>query len=186
MQSPSYYNVKQSRAVKGHMQDLLSQHHGSIMAFDEALINGDAVLASALWRNLFGAAWGQGMGGVKGDKAPSPENPLAAVDVNEVELSAEERIEKEASFAVNLEQLVLWFRKETSRLDELTDEAIIYAMGENEQGDGSAIAWTSPAPTDEAGKEAEPTEELGDLEKETEKGPDSAAEEQLNQPAVWS
>ncbi|GAA5825557.1 hypothetical protein JCM11251_000283 [Rhodosporidiobolus azoricus] len=76
------YNVSQSRLVKGYMKDVLEQYHGAIAAYDEGLVRGDAVLAAALWRNLFGAGWG-GVGGVKGKRAPkageAPEvgpNPL--------------------------------------------------------------------------------------------------------------
>lgn len=51
------------------MRDVLEQYHGSCAAYDEALIGGDAVLAAAVWRNLFGAGWG-GVGGVAGKGAP--------------------------------------------------------------------------------------------------------------------
>lgn len=200
MQSPNYYNVKQSRAVKGHMQDLLSQHHGSIMAFDEALINGDAVLASALWRNLFGAAWGQGMGGVVGKAAPEPANPLVAAAVkDEASLTPAQQVEREANFAVNLEQMCAWFRKETHRLDSLSDEAVIYALAANANGDGSTVSWTKPGPEAEAEEQEvtegekpkqDPLKKGGDgkdsFERATEKGPASPEQDQLNQPAVWS
>jgi len=199
MQSPNYYNVKQQRAVKAHMQDLLSQHHGSIMAFDEALINSDTVLASALWRNLFGAAWGKGMGGVTGSKAPEPENPLvAAANKDEASLTPQQEIEREANFATNLEQMVVWFRKETFRLDSLSDEAVIYALAMNEQGDGSAVDWSKPGPEaeesvqdeQEGQEKPDPLQKGSDgkdaFERATEKGPAVPAQEEANQPAVWS
>ncbi|GAA6062137.1 hypothetical protein JCM10212_003172 [Sporobolomyces blumeae] len=63
------YNVTQGRLIKGYMKDLLEQYHGSIAAYDEGLVRGDAVLAAAVWRNMFGAGWG-GIGGVKGKRAP--------------------------------------------------------------------------------------------------------------------
>ncbi|KAI5481817.1 protein required for assembly of ubiquinol cytochrome-c reductase complex (cytochrome bc1 complex) [Pseudohyphozyma bogoriensis] len=62
------YGVTHSRLIKGYMKDMLEQYRGSVAAYDEALVGGDAVLAAAVWRNLFGAGWG-GMGGVKGKHA---------------------------------------------------------------------------------------------------------------------
>jgi cytochrome b pre-mRNA-processing protein 3 len=60
------YHIKQNRLIKGYMRDMLYQYHGANMGYDEGLISGsDAVLAAAVWRNLFGAGWGR-MGGVKG------------------------------------------------------------------------------------------------------------------------
>lgn len=63
------YAVTQSRLIKGYMKDLLEQYHGACAAYDEGLIAGDAALAAAIWRNLFGAGWG-GVAGVKGKRAP--------------------------------------------------------------------------------------------------------------------
>lgn len=63
------YAVTQGRLIKGYMKDLLEQYHGACAAYDEGLIRGDAVLAAAIWRNLFGGGWA-GVGGVKGKRAP--------------------------------------------------------------------------------------------------------------------
>ena len=80
--------------MKKYMKDLLDQQRGLFTALDLAMVadempqrtrtvegleeegakgergigskGGDPELAAALWRNLFGAAWGQGMGGVSG------------------------------------------------------------------------------------------------------------------------
>jgi cytochrome b pre-mRNA-processing protein 3 len=38
-----------------YLKDLFVQWRGLIMAYDEGLVKGDAVLASAVWRNLFKA-----------------------------------------------------------------------------------------------------------------------------------
>ena len=60
------YKVKQARLIKGSLRDMLYQYHGANLGYDEGLISGnDAILAAAIWRNLFGAGWGK-MGGVKG------------------------------------------------------------------------------------------------------------------------
>lgn len=43
-----------SRALRQrNLQDLFQQWRGLILACDEGLVKGDAVLASAVWRNLF-------------------------------------------------------------------------------------------------------------------------------------
>ncbi|KAK4701995.1 cytochrome b pre-mRNA-processing protein 3, partial [Phenoliferia sp. Uapishka_3] len=63
------YAVTQSRLIKGYMKDMLEQYRGSVTAYDEALVGGDAVMAAAIWRNVFGAGWG-GVGGVKGKGHP--------------------------------------------------------------------------------------------------------------------
>lgn len=63
------YAVTQTRLIKGYMKDMLEQYHGSCAAYDEGLVRGDAVLAAALWRNVFGAGWGD-VGGIKGKRAP--------------------------------------------------------------------------------------------------------------------
>jgi hypothetical protein len=43
-----------SRALRQrHLQDLFKQWRGLLLAYDEGLVKGDAVLASAVWRNLF-------------------------------------------------------------------------------------------------------------------------------------
>ncbi|GAA6027527.1 hypothetical protein JCM8097_007906 [Rhodosporidiobolus ruineniae] len=88
------YAVSQSRLIKGYMRDLLEQYHGAIAAYDEGLVRGDAVLAAALWRNVFGAGWG-GVGGVKGKRAPkageAPEvgpNPLQVTKEGEAGAAA--------------------------------------------------------------------------------------------------
>lgn len=76
---------------------MLYQYHGANMGYDEGLVSGsDAVLAAAVWRNLFGAGWGR-MGGVKGKlnqdgkemEEPAPTTPSKAEAEN---MSAEEAV----------------------------------------------------------------------------------------------
>jgi len=74
------YNIKQNRLIKGYMRDMLYQYHGANMGYDEGLVSGsDAVLAAAVWRNLFGAGWGC-MEGVKGKLNQDGRESLAATD----------------------------------------------------------------------------------------------------------
>lgn len=49
------YQIRDGRIVQTYMKDLLLQWRGSVAAYDQALIAGDAVLAAALWRNMYGA-----------------------------------------------------------------------------------------------------------------------------------
>lgn len=66
------------------MKDMLEQYRGSVAAYDEGLVSGDAVLAAAIWRNVFGAGWG-GVGGVKGKRAPKVgEKPSLGPDPNPI------------------------------------------------------------------------------------------------------
>ncbi|KAK4056911.1 Serine carboxypeptidase 3 [Microbotryomycetes sp. JL221] len=96
------YNVTQSRLIKGYMKDMLEQYHGSCAAYDEGLVSGDAALAAAVWRNLFGGGWG-GIGGVKGKRAPKvgevPQlgpnpNPLAVDPVQKKVLKRGQKAEE--------------------------------------------------------------------------------------------
>lgn len=73
------FGVTTSRLVKGYMKEMHTQQRGAILSLDEAmavsvlgendresLADADAVLAGALWRNIWGAGgWGEGVGGVK-------------------------------------------------------------------------------------------------------------------------
>lgn len=144
------YEIKQSRYIKNTLKTMLAQYHGSTLAYDEGLVGSDAVLAAAIWRNVFGAGWGEGMGGVQGKKPPkrnkeltdlpkfelesapstaseatSPaiEEELQAVEAETTE-SATERVVREARFAGVLEQLVRFVRSEVARLQALPDDVI--------------------------------------------------------------
>jgi cytochrome b pre-mRNA-processing protein 3 len=90
------YKVKQGRLIKGYLRDMLYQYHGANMGYDEGLISeNDAVLAAAVWMNLFGAGWGK-MGGVKGKL--NQDKPLT-----EAELKAEEKEEETPLAKLNLD-----------------------------------------------------------------------------------
>lgn len=186
------YNVKQSRLIKGYLRDMLYQYHGANMGYDEGLISeSDAILAAAVWRNLFGAGWGK-MGGVKGKlnqdnvhkdalshglpAEDREKNPLLNVNLDaehpptpdpSLDISKQaggqhlggsgmvpplppytpphlleqgwERIEsKEARFALNLERLVVWIRKEVNRMEKLPDEVVMNGIGVIGNPNGSA------------------------------------------------
>jgi cytochrome b pre-mRNA-processing protein 3 len=50
------YGIKRAGERSGYMKDLYHQYRGMTAAFDEGLFKGDAVLATAIWRNIFNAA----------------------------------------------------------------------------------------------------------------------------------
>ncbi|CCG82863.1 Putative uncharacterized protein [Taphrina deformans PYCC 5710] len=49
------YQIRDGRIIQTYMKDLLLQWRGSVAAYDQALVDGDAVMAAALWRNMYGA-----------------------------------------------------------------------------------------------------------------------------------
>jgi cytochrome b pre-mRNA-processing protein 3 len=50
------YGITSSSQRSGYMKDLFHQYRGMTLAFDEGLVKGDAILATALWRNIFDAS----------------------------------------------------------------------------------------------------------------------------------
>jgi cytochrome b pre-mRNA-processing protein 3 len=61
------HNISSSALRQRYLKDIFVQWRGLVLAYDEGLIKGDAILASAVWRNLF-----------KGDPDVDPRH-LAAV-----------------------------------------------------------------------------------------------------------
>ena len=47
------HNITSSALRQRYLKDVFTQFRGLLLAYDEGLVKGDAVLASALWRNLF-------------------------------------------------------------------------------------------------------------------------------------
>jgi cytochrome b pre-mRNA-processing protein 3 len=47
------HNIASRALRQRYLKDLFLQWRGLILAYDEGLVKGDAVLASAVWRNLF-------------------------------------------------------------------------------------------------------------------------------------
>ena len=50
-----YHGLKHRSLRNKHLKELFERWRGSIMAYDEGLIKGDAVLGTAIWRNIFKA-----------------------------------------------------------------------------------------------------------------------------------
>ncbi|CAO1615019.1 unnamed protein product [Parajaminaea phylloscopi] len=63
------FGVQTGRLVKGYMKEMHNQHRGALLALDECIAmvgadgQGDSRIAMAIWRNVFGAGWGD-VGGV--------------------------------------------------------------------------------------------------------------------------
>lgn len=84
------FGVQTSRLVKGYMRDMHMQQRGSVLGYDEGLASGDATLAQAVWRNIWGAGWGTVAGVkrklagvdklVKGEKDDPEGQPVLARD----------------------------------------------------------------------------------------------------------
>ncbi|PWN25022.1 hypothetical protein BDZ90DRAFT_281998 [Jaminaea rosea] len=91
------FGVQTARLVKGYMKEMHNQHRGALLAIDESIAmlgndgQGDSRLAMALWRNVFGAGWGD-VGGVlskvkgidrnaKGEEDKSDTGPRLASDL---------------------------------------------------------------------------------------------------------
>ncbi|KAJ1921642.1 Ubiquinol cytochrome-c reductase assembly protein Cbp3 [Tieghemiomyces parasiticus] len=45
--------ITSGRLINQSLKDLLAHYRGSLLAFDEATVRGDAAMAAALWRNVF-------------------------------------------------------------------------------------------------------------------------------------
>ncbi|KAI9693559.1 MAG: Protein cbp3, mitochondrial [Bogoriella megaspora] len=50
-----YHGMVAAGVRQKHLKDLFTQWRGALTAYDEGLIRGDAVLATAVWRNIFKA-----------------------------------------------------------------------------------------------------------------------------------
>ena len=50
-----YHRINIGGIRQRYLKDLFAQWRGAILAYDEGLIKGDAVLATAIWRNVFKA-----------------------------------------------------------------------------------------------------------------------------------
>jgi Ubiquinol-cytochrome C chaperone len=120
------YNVHQGSLIKGYMRDMLHQYHGGVTALDQGIVSSDAVLAAAVWRNLFGAGWGA-VGGVESTGRKRREGLSTARGQAQ---GPDEATLREAEFAIVLERIVVWMRKEIARLDGLPDDSVRLAKGE--------------------------------------------------------
>ncbi|KAG8931919.1 Protein cbp3, mitochondrial [Tulasnella sp. 418] len=108
------------RIMKNHMRDVRDQWNGSTASFDVALMQGDAELAAAIWRNVFAA---------RGEKAYKEKD----LPEEEKERRIEERKKNNDPEAdgASLEEIprlvyqhVAHVRREIKRLEALSDEEV--------------------------------------------------------------
>ncbi|KJZ74122.1 hypothetical protein HIM_06571 [Hirsutella minnesotensis 3608] len=100
------HNITSSALRQRYLKDIFVQWRGLLLAYDEGLIKGDAVLASAVWRNLF-----------KGDPDVDPRALTAIVGWMRASLAALEA-SPDAAFAQRAQEIlakpvdVFWARLE--------------------------------------------------------------------------
>ena len=125
------FKITQERTIKNYMMAYLEMWRGSGVAYDEGLVRGDAVLAAALWRNIYSGR------GVKeeidsGDMELSPSG-RAVRDVEGVQGEA-----MEVAIPIHINHLVEYTRKELHRLQSLDDDHIRRGI------DNKTTAFSSP------------------------------------------
>ncbi|POW08532.1 hypothetical protein PSTT_07420, partial [Puccinia striiformis] len=136
--------ITKGTLIKNYMKILLHQHRGFQTVLDWAisrdpeLNQSDQFLAGVIWRNLFGAAWGKGMGGVKGifdSKEDQPTTtPLQLPSTSEDEDPEQlHTFENDVKFPETLERLVIFIRRELVRLDQVSDKTIITGQSSTDQ-----------------------------------------------------
>ena len=79
------HNITSSALRQRYLKDIFVQWRGLLLAYDEGLIKGDAILASAVWRNLF-----------KGSPDADPRSLLAIVGWMRAGLASLEDVSDEA------------------------------------------------------------------------------------------
>lgn len=149
-EKPTYKSGLRARApdrlVNKQMKIFKEQWAGLGIAFDLALIQGDAELAAAAWRNLLGA---RGAGGIAlpeqgEDEAAKFRRSVnlvggEVVDVSKMDVNKEEGIddgsgvhdfppsqsEKYIAYPEVMQDIVTYIRRELVRLDALTDEELM-------------------------------------------------------------
>lgn len=140
MRGPSN-KITKGTLIKKYMKDLLNQHRGFQLHADWAISRtleneSDQFLAALIWRNLFGAAWGGGMGGVNGifdsNFPNSPELAVKSSPTTPIFSSFSDSLkpqvhsfDNDVKFAQILERMVTFIRKELVRLDQVSDQTII-------------------------------------------------------------
>ncbi|EGG01176.1 uncharacterized protein MELLADRAFT_111234 [Melampsora larici-populina 98AG31] len=121
------YKVTKNSLIKSYMKTMLDQHYGFLVGFDWALATdqdgSDSVLVEAVWRNLFGARWGKGMGGVKGKFNSNPLKESEEVG-NRDGIDGLDFLD-DVLFLDRLERILVWIRIELIRVSRISDDEII-------------------------------------------------------------
>ncbi|PTB64294.1 hypothetical protein BBK36DRAFT_1178922 [Trichoderma citrinoviride] len=133
------HNITSSALRQRYLKDIFVQWRGLLLAYDEGLIKGDAVLASAVWRNLF-----------KGDPEVDPRALVAIVGWMRSGLAALEGASDMAMSNRALEVLarpvdVFWTRLEEPFKREDGKAAVQDAKDVKEVKEAKPIAETAQA-----------------------------------------
>ncbi|OAA73912.1 Ubiquinol-cytochrome C chaperone [Cordyceps fumosorosea ARSEF 2679] len=119
------HNITSSALRQRYLKDIFVQWRGLLLAYDEGLVKGDAILASAVWRNLF-----------KGDPEADPRALVAVVGWVRASLAALEAA-SDATFAQQAAEVlerpvdVFWTRLEVPFLSDQQQQ-----QQQQQQGDG--------------------------------------------------
>ncbi|KAJ4144695.1 hypothetical protein LMH87_003568 [Akanthomyces muscarius] len=111
------HNITSSALRQRYLKDIFVQWRGLLLAYDEGLVKGDAVLASAVWRNLF-----------KGDPEADPRALVAIVGWIRASLAALEGT-SDMTFPQQAAEIlvkpvdVFWTRLEAPFLSDQGDKA---------------------------------------------------------------
>ncbi|OAA48283.1 Ubiquinol-cytochrome C chaperone [Beauveria brongniartii RCEF 3172] len=111
------HNITSSALRQRYLKDIFVQWRGLLLAYDEGLVKGDAILASAVWRNLF-----------KGDPEADPRALVAIVGWIRSSLSALEgtsdmTFPQQAAEVLEKPVDVFWTRLEAPFLSDQGDNA---------------------------------------------------------------
>ncbi|KAM0665509.1 hypothetical protein ACQRIT_006375 [Beauveria bassiana] len=111
------HNITSSALRQRYLKDIFVQWRGLLLAYDEGLVKGDAILASAVWRNLF-----------KGDPDADPRALVAIVGWIRSSLSALEgtsdmTFPQQAAEILEKPVDVFWTRLEAPFLSDQGDNA---------------------------------------------------------------
>lgn len=102
------HHITSSALRQRYLKDIFVQWRGLLLAYDEGLIKGDAILASAVWRNLF-----------KGDPDVDPRTLAAIVgwmrsSLAELEVTKDETFPEQAQEILAKPVDVFWTRLESA------------------------------------------------------------------------
>ncbi len=111
------HNITSSALRQRYLKDIFVQWRGLLLAYDEGLVKGDAILASAIWRNLF-----------KGDPDVDPRALVAIVGWIRSSLAALEgasdmTFPQQAAEILEKPVDVFWTRLEAPFLSDQEDKA---------------------------------------------------------------
>ncbi|KAJ6780513.1 hypothetical protein PWT90_07337 [Aphanocladium album] len=134
------HNITSSALRQRYLKDIFVQWRGLLLAYDEGLVKGDAILASAVWRNLF-----------KGDPDVDPRYLVAIVGWIRSSLAALEgasdmTFPQQATEILEKPVEVFWTRLEAPFLSDQVDKTAPAQTPEQAQAKAAAAEKVAAAP----------------------------------------